>query len=71
MRTEVDAFNIELLQTQGAGLFTIFARAVNLKSLAAFGEAELGSKEDVIAFSGALEPFADELFTVTIETVRY
>ena len=61
--------NAENPKTLGTGLLAILARAVNFVALTAFDEPEVGREEDVIAFSGTFEPFAQEIFTVAIEAI--
>jgi hypothetical protein len=66
--TEIDCLNAENPQTLGTGFLTILARAINRVACATFDESKLGYEEDFIALLGAFEPFAQELFAVSVET---
>jgi hypothetical protein len=55
------------MEALGARRFAVGARAADGVHGAVFDIAELGGEEDIIAFAGALEPAADELFAVAVE----
>ena len=67
--TEVNRLDAEFLKALCTCLLAVFVRAVDFIGLATLDKSELGCEENIVALSGALEPFAKQLFTVAVETM--
>lgn len=67
--TQINAVDPQPFQTRRTGLLSILSRAVDLKRLAPFHEAEFGGQENLVALAGSLEPPSEEFFGVSVETV--
>lgn len=66
--TEINRVNTEKPKTFVTSFLAVLARAINFQVLATLDESKFCCNEYIIALAGALEPFANELFAVTIET---
>ena len=64
---QVDGIDAQDIQAFGACLFAIGSGAVNLRR-GALDKAEFGGDKDLVSPPGALEPLAQELLAISIET---
>lgn len=69
--TKINAVDVQQPQTLSASLLAVLVRAVDLEAFTALDKAEFGGQKDFAAASGALEPAADELFGVAVQTGIY
>ncbi len=67
--TQINVISAQLLETRITSLLAILRRTIDSIRIVMCANAKLRCQKDFIALSSTLEPFAQELFTVCVDTV--